>query len=84
MSHAGVALCAYKKGDFELSLRHINIAIDMELKNNSKAVTNNTIENSVLWFLRILTNLKLNNYEAVQQDYSFIYPFIKIKEGQQM
>jgi hypothetical protein len=32
----------------------------------------------------MLCNLQLNNYDKVQEDYTFLWPFIKVKEGQQM
>jgi len=69
---------------FDECLEYINKAIDIELKYNSEAISKSTIDKPLLWYVRCVCNLKLYNYDQVQEDYSLLLPFIRMKEGQQM
>lgn len=80
----GVALWCYKKADFEESNKYIDLAIKSELKNNKNAIQGSHIDKPLLWMMRWLINIKLCQYEKVQEDYLMLSPFIRVKEGQQL
>lgn len=60
------------------------MAIELELSQNQNAMTSGGIENPIMWHIRCLCYIRLNQYQKAQNDYSLLLQYIKIKEGQQM
>ena len=73
------------KGQYLECLDSINSGIKIELSNNKKIdKINKNLEKPLLWYIRLLWNLKLWRYDEVQEDYDFLAPAVKTKEGQQL